>query len=179
MSTAAVTADNRWALISGGVATLLFGIAAVFWPGLTLTILIYLFSAWVLISGIANIIAGFGAVGRGDSWFLTLILGALEAGVGVYLLRHPHVAFHTLILLIGFTLIVAGLVECVVVYFGEKAGSKLASVSYLSGFLGIVAGIIILFASPAHGVAFVWLLGLYAIIVGTLQIAALSDRALK
>jgi len=176
MSTAAVTRDNWWALVLGGVATLLFGIAAVFWPGLTVLVLIYLFSAYVLINGIANVVAGLGIVGTVDTWFLTILLGAFEIGVGVYLLRHTSVAFHTLILLIGFVLIASGLIEAVVVYFSEKAGSKFASTSYISGLLGLVAGIVILFTKSGHGVDFVWLLGVYAIVVGTLQIASLQER---
>ncbi len=58
MSTASVTKENWWALVSGGVATLIFGVAAVFWPGITLLVLLYLFSAYALISGVVNISAG-------------------------------------------------------------------------------------------------------------------------
>jgi uncharacterized membrane protein HdeD (DUF308 family) len=179
MSTASVTRDNWWALVLGGLATLVLGVAVVFWPGLTLTTLLYLFSAFVLAVGVFDVFAGLGTVGSADTWFLPVLLGAFELGVGVYLLRHPGVKFSTFILLIGFTLIARGIVEAVGSYFNVLTGVKSQALSYLCGLAALVAGIIILFSKESGGTSFVWLLGLYAIVVGTLQIAALSDRAKK
>jgi uncharacterized membrane protein HdeD (DUF308 family) len=175
MSTASVTKDNWWALVLGGVATIIFGVAAVFWPGLTLLTLLYLFSAYALISGVVNLMAGLSTVGVANSWFLPLILGAFELGVGVYLLRHTAVKFSTFVILIGFVLIARGVIEAVTSYF-LSAGltARAQALSYLSGLGALVAGIVILFAKQAQGVSFVWILGLYAIIVGVIQIASLS-----
>ena len=74
MSTASVTKENWWALVLGGLVTLIFGVAAVFWPGITLLVLLYLFSAYVLVSGVLDISAGLGTVGVVDTWFLKLEL---------------------------------------------------------------------------------------------------------
>lgn len=175
MSTANVTKESWGALVLGGVATLIFGVAVVFWPGLTLLALLYIFSAYALISGAVNILAGLSTVGRADSWFLPVALGAFEVGVGVYLLRHTAVKFSTFILLIGFTLIASGIVEAVNAYYGSsRAAAKTVALSYLSGLGALVAGIVILFAKQSQGVSFVWILGLYAIVVGTIQIAELA-----
>lgn len=176
MSTASVTKDNWWALVLGGVATVTFGIAAVFWPGLTLLTLLYLFSAFALVSGVVNILAGLSTVDGVDTWFLPVVLGAFEVGVGVYLLQHTAVAFNTFILLIGFTLIANGVIGAVSSYFNGAATAKAAALAYLTGLGALVAGIVILFAKESNDVGFVWVLGLYAIIVGTLQLAALADR---
>jgi len=174
MSTASVTKENWWALVLGGVATLIFGVAAVFWPGLTLLVLLYLFSAYVLVSGVVNILAGLGTVGRVETWFLPVALGAFELGVGVYLLRHTAVAFESFIIMIGFVLIARGIIEAVGIYFNTRAGAKAQVMSYVSGLGALVAGIVILFAKQAQGVSFVWILGLYAIVVGTIHIAELA-----
>ncbi|MEK7059827.1 MAG: DUF308 domain-containing protein [Patescibacteria group bacterium] len=174
MSTATVTKDNWGAMVLGGVATIIFGVAAVFWPGLTLLVLLYLFSAYALVSGVVNVMAGLGTIGRADAWFLPVALGAFELGVGIYLLRHVTVTFSLMVLLIGFTLIARGVVETVSAYFNSRASDKARTMSYVNGLAALVAGIAVLFAEPAHGVAFVWILGLYAIVVGTIQIAELS-----
>ena len=179
MSAVSVTRDNWWALVLGGVATLLFGLAAVFWPGLTLHVLLYLFSAFVLIVGVVDALTGLGTIGGSDTWFLPSALGAFELGVGIYLVRHTSVKFSTFVALIGFTLIVRGVIEAVSAYFGAVAGAKAQALSYLSGLVALVAGIIILFAKQAHGVSFVWLLGTYAIVSGIFQVAALSNRPQK
>ncbi|HET9098538.1 MAG TPA: DUF308 domain-containing protein [Candidatus Saccharimonadales bacterium] len=176
MSSASVTRDNWWALVLGGVVTLIFGVAAVFWPGLTMTTLLYLFSAYVLISGVLDVTAGLSNVGVADTWFLPIVLGAFEIGVGVYLLRHPGVKFETFILLIGFTLIARGVIEAASSYFAPIVAAKARALNYLSGLGALVAGIVILFAKHSGGVSFVWILGLYAIVVGTLQLSAVSER---
>jgi uncharacterized membrane protein HdeD (DUF308 family) len=177
MSTASITKDNWWALVSGGVATLVFGVAAVFWPGITLLVLLYAFSAYVLVDGVVNISAGLSTLGQVDSWFLPVALGLFELGVGVYLLRHTAVKFATFVILIGFVLIVRGIVEAVGAYYNSRATTKAQALSYLSGVGTLVAGIVILFvAKEAQGVDFVWILGLYGIGVGTLQIAALAEK---
>jgi len=177
MSTASVTKENWWALLSGGVATLIFGVAAVFWPGITLLVLLYLFSAYALVSGVVNISAGLGTLGQADSWFLPVALGLFELGVGVYLLRHTAVKFATFIILIGFVLIARGIIEAIGAYYDTKASTKVQALSYLSGIGALVAGVVILFvAKQSQGVDFVWILGLYGIGVGTLQIAALAEK---
>lgn len=179
MSAASVTTNNWWALVSGGVAAIIFGVIAVFWPGLTLLVLLYLFSAWVLISGLVDVMRGLSTVSMTESWFLAVVLGAFEVGVGVYLLRHTAVKFSTFVILIGVTLIARGVIEAVESYFNSLVTTKDRALMYLNGLAGLVAGIVILFAKARQGVAFVWILGSYAIVVGILQVATLSNKTLK
>lgn len=167
-------ADYWWALTFKGILAVLFGIAAVFWPGLTILTLLYLFGAYILIAGIIDIIHGVGGLFQRTSWFLVLLLGFLELGVGVYLLRHPGVTFTTLILLIGFMLIVRGVFEGVAA-FGDNNSNTNRMLMLFSSVIAIVVGIILLFQPASGGVAFVWLLGLYALIAGPLLIAVSLD----
>jgi len=162
------------ALTLQGIAAILFGIAAVFWPGLTLKTLVYLFGAFILVAGIIQLITSLGRVTNADSSILTrvvaVLLGLLELALGVYLLRHPTVTFGTLILLIGFMLIVRGVFEVIGGLF-EEGPSLYRIVMIVVGLLGVLVGVIVLFQPVASGVAFVWLLGLYALIAGPLLIA--------
>ncbi len=169
------TLKDMWgALAFRGIAAILFGIAAVFWPGLTLVTLVYLFGAYVLASGVVNLIIGLTNMGGGSGTFwgriLLLLLGFGELAVGVYLLRHPLVTFTTLILIIGLTLIVRGLFELFSGIFGE-GGSTYRTVNVIGGLLSALVGVILLFQPASAGVAFVWILGLYALITGPLLIA--------
>lgn len=166
------------ALALRGVVTLLFGIAAVFWPGITLVTLLYLFSAFILVNGIITFVLGLtNAYNEGETFFgrvLSILLGVLEIGVGVYLLRHVGIAFTTFILLIGLILIVRGVFEFFAAIFEEgSAMSKTATL--ILGLITAIAGIIILFQPEAGGVAFVWILGIYALIAGPLMIALAMD----
>lgn len=159
-----------WLLLIQGIVAVFFGLASIFWPGLTLTALVYLFSAFVLAWGIVEIIYGFLGVGRRHSWWLTLVFGIAGLGAGIYLVRHPQVSFTALILIIGLLLIGRGILDIVSIFL-EKQGSTHKALSAIIGVAAVGAGIIILFQPVSGGVAFVWVLGLYAFIYGALTIA--------
>lgn len=103
-----------------------------------------------------------------------LLFGILQVGVGIYLLRHPTVSFATLVLLIGFTLIIRGVFDIVSGLFDEGS-SMYKAVMIIGGILAGLAGILVLFQPAKAGVAFVWILGVYALIVGPLTIALAMD----
>lgn len=64
------------ASITGGLLTLLLGLVALFWPGLTATVLVYLVGAWALIFGVIEVFGGV-TIGAGSP------AGALATGVGL------------------------------------------------------------------------------------------------
>ena len=170
------TKDLWGVVLFRGIAALLFGIAAVFWPGITLVTLVYLFSAYVLASGLITLVSSL--VSSDETWtsrLLLMVVAVIEIGVGVYLLRHPTVTFATLILLIGFVLIIRGVIDVVGGLFvsGISATHKLITIA--GGALAAIVGVVMLFQPAASGVAFVWILGLYALIVGPLLIALSLD----
>jgi uncharacterized membrane protein HdeD (DUF308 family) len=159
-----------WALTLRGIVAILFGIAAVFWPGLTLVTLLYIFAAWILVDGIVQIVSGIGRLGSNQLGFLSIVIGLIELGVGIYLLRHPGVSFATLILLIGFMLIVDGVIEAVASLTSRDSGNH-KTIAVIVSVAAVLAGILILFQPARSGVAFVWILGLYALISGSMMIA--------
>lgn len=165
---------NWWGLTIRGIVAILFGIAAIFWPHLTLSVLVMLFSVWVLVDGIVRIVTGLVGIGHTRHWFLTLIMGLVELGVGVYLIRHPLVTFTTLILLIGFTLIILGVIE-VVTAFTTVESMTYKTLAVIWGLVAALAGIVLLFQPEKSGVAFVWILGLFALISGPVLIANSLD----
>jgi uncharacterized membrane protein HdeD (DUF308 family) len=163
------------ALLLRGIFAILFGIAAVFWPGLTIVTFVYLFGAYMIATGLINEIVGLTNVGQagGSFWarISLIILGILEIGVGVYLFRHPHVAFTTLIILIGAILIIWALFDLFAGVFSDTYSAGHRVVLILGGFITGLAGVIMLFQPAKGGLAFVWVLGLYALITGPLTIA--------
>lgn len=163
-----VVNDLWWLGLMQSVLAVFFGIAAVFWPGLTLTVLVYLFSAFVLAWGVIEIVHALMSIGRRDTWWLTLIFGLLGLIVGVYLVRHPNVSFATLVLLIGATFIVRGVFD-VVGTFLDRRSTTHRILWLIAGLAGLAAGIYILMQPIAGGVAFVWVVGLYALVYGIIS----------
>jgi len=168
------TSGDWWVLTLRGIVSILFGIAAVFWPGLTLVTLVYLFSAYILVLGIVGIVHSLGSIGTKSTWILTLLLGFLQIAVGVYLLRHLNVSYSALVLIVGFIFIVQGVLDGVGAFAEDiMAGQRMLLV--IAAILSLLAGIVVL-AYPVHsGLAIVWVIGLYALISGPMQIALSID----
>src|SRR5215510_4512129 len=72
-----------WALTLRGAIAILFGLAAFFWPGVTLFALVLLFGAYAFVDGIANIIMGIKEYGARERWWGTLLAGIVSVGAGI------------------------------------------------------------------------------------------------
>lgn len=169
-----VSARNSFAglLVAQGVLAVLFGIAALFWPGLTATVFIGLFGVFALVWGLILLISSFLGMGRKSLWWLETLLALLLVGLGVFLLRNPEVTGAVVILLVGFTLIAKGIADAITGIFSrdeDVADNKWLFV--LEGILGVVLGVVVLVHPVASGLVFVWALGLYAVLYGALTVA--------
>src|SRR5476651_951657 len=102
-----------WLLLLRGLALLLVGFFALAWPGLTLYSFVFGFAVYILIVGVLNLVTTLSSLGRLPLWFLSLVLAALEVGVGTYALRHLAMAATTLVLLVGLVLVVRGILEVI------------------------------------------------------------------
>ena len=167
--------DLWWEMTLRGIVALLFGAAAIFWPHLTLATLVLLFSIFILISGILELLSGLTSMGKGTRWYLRVVIGILELGVGVYLVRHQAVAFNTFILLVGFILILRGVIEAVASLLDESLTVAQKTINFIMGLVAFVVGIVILQEPQKNGVAFVWVLGIFAFVTGILDIAMAVD----
>ena len=129
----------------------------------------------MLVWGVVSTVKGFIDLTSGTAmWWLSLIFGFLGIGVGVYLVRHPLASFATLVLIIGFTFIVRGIIDIVGGFTsGQTPSGRI--LSFLAGALGVLAGVFMLTQPAEAGVAFVWVLGLYSLLVGPLLIALAVD----
>lgn len=162
------------ALTVRGVAAILFGLVALFWPGLTLVTLVYVFSAFLLVSGLIGMIMSIVTIRSNKYWFMDLLLSFLELGIGVYLVRHITVTLATFILLVGISFVVRGVVEIVRAFVDASASNHRVLLG-LGGLVSLIAGVVVLRQPVAGGIAFVWVLGLYALISGPLMIALASE----
>lgn len=163
--------QQLWALwLVRSVALIVFGIFAVVWPGITLALISVAFALFLIVAGIADVITGLVTIGKRSLWFLTLLLGVLEAGVGVYLLRHDLLELAVFIALVGLAFIVKGILEVVAAFDQPHTGGQ-KTMMVLLGVLGVIVGVIILAHPASGGLAFIWALGLYGILAGAVGIA--------
>src|SRR3712207_5508305 len=105
-----VALGNWWALAARGVVAVLFGLAALIWPGLTLAALIVLFGAYAVVDGVFAIVAGFRSV-DGTRRALLLAEGILGVLAGLVALLWPGVAAVFLLYVVAFWAIFGGLLR--------------------------------------------------------------------
>lgn len=159
-----------WLLLLEGLILLAFGFVAIIYPGLTLYILALAFGIAFLATGVIDLIHGFMGILQKPLWFLTLLLGILEIAVGAYLLSNPLITLGAFILVAGFLLLFRGIFELILA-FSPHHGDQSRALVLISAVLGILAGIIILRYPVYSGVAFSWVMGVYALVAGGVLVA--------
>ena len=148
---------------------MLFGLAALIWPGLTLAVLIILYGAYALVDGVFAIVAGLRA-GSGTRRWLLLAEGALGILTGLIAIFWPGVSAVVLLYIIAFWAIFGGLLRIVGAVLLRREIDNEWTMA-LSGVLWVLLGIV-LFALPGAGLlSLAWLIGIFALGAGITLIA--------
>jgi uncharacterized membrane protein HdeD (DUF308 family) len=161
-----------------GVVSIVAGVLALAWPGRTLVVLAVLFGIELIVWGIYRLV---GAIAFGDesggARVLWAIMGVLSLLIGFYSLRHIVITLLSLGLLLGVFWLVDG-VSLVVSSLDHRGGPS-RGLSLLSGILGIIAGLILLFWPGLSLLTLAVLAGIWLIVVGVTQLSlALQLRRL-
>ncbi|MBP9813177.1 DUF308 domain-containing protein [Candidatus Saccharibacteria bacterium] len=168
------TSKNAWwTLVIGGLISVVFGFVAMIWPGITVGVLALLLAVFLGVYGVLDIVRSLKKFKDSFlSGFLTLVLGLLEVGVSVFLLSNvgSGLAIATLALLVAISFIVRGVIGMVLAF--DSASST--GTRWLNGGVGalaIIAGLVIVWYPVSGTLAWIWVVGLFAIIGGAFEIA--------
>jgi uncharacterized membrane protein HdeD (DUF308 family) len=162
-----IASNLWWLLVVSSIASIIFGTVALLMPGLTIALLVEMFAGLILIIGIVQIIHGFAFVGMDKSVWITLSLGILLSAMGTYLILHPVISIVAFVVVATWILLVDGIMKIII---GMLSLNHKASWIF-SGILGIIAGIVIFIYPGAGTLAFVWVLGAYALINGIIMLS--------
>jgi uncharacterized membrane protein HdeD (DUF308 family) len=173
----ATLSRNWWVLLVRGIAAILFGIAALIWPGLALVTLVLLFAAYAFVDGIFTII--FALQHRNQPrWWVTLIEGIIGVIAGIAAFLWPDMASFVLLNFIAFWAILTGIMEIILaIRLREEIQGEFWM--GLGGLLSILFGVLILLFPGAGALSIVWMIAAYAIVFGViLVILAFRVRSL-
>lgn len=155
-----------WVYAVRGVAAILFGTAALVWPGPTLAVLVYLFGAFAFVDGITMLVA----LARGDvlarrhAW-ATGLMGVLGIVFAVATLFWPGITALTLLYLVAIWAISTGMLGIVAaIEFRREMDGEIWMI--LSGVLSIVFGSLLVVFPGTGLVSLMWLVGFFAIASG-------------
>lgn len=164
------------ALLSG-VLSVILGVMVLFWPGPTLVVAAALFGAYLLISGIAQVVFAFSLHTSAGGRILLFISGAASLILAILAFRHFGEGYALLLLAIWIAIgfIFRG-VATTATALGEP-GLPGRGWNIFFGLVSILAGIIVL-AYPFSSLAtLVLVVGIWLIIIGVFEvIAAFSIR---
>jgi uncharacterized membrane protein HdeD (DUF308 family) len=174
----AIATRNWWMLALRGVAAIIFGLIAWIWPGLTLSVLVLLFAAYVFIDGVVALVAAVrGAVGPGR-WLPQLIEGIVGVGAGIVAVVWPGLTALALLYVIAVWAMVTGVIEILAaIELRREIDNEL--LLGLAGLASVVFGILLIIFPGTGALTVTWLIGSYAILFGALLVGlALRLRSL-
>lgn len=157
---------NNWDMVLvRGIVAVLFGIATLFLPGITLIVLVALFGGYALVDGVISVIIAIKDRQEYNNWWLLLLSGLVSIAAGVITFARPDIATVSLFYVIVGWAIASGVLEIILaIQLRKEIEGEWLMV--LSGILSIALGIL-LATQPAVGLLTVlWMIGGYGIVGG-------------
>ncbi|HEY1716282.1 MAG TPA: DUF308 domain-containing protein [Solirubrobacteraceae bacterium] len=155
-----------WVPLLVGVVNLIAALVVLIEPHNSLVAIAVVLGIYLLLAGIALIVAGFARPDPSRGW-LTFALGALAVIAGIFVIVRPGSAVHGVRIVFGIYLVLAGALQLGLAVFA--VGDRLGAV--LRGALDLVGGLVFLFAPKLGLAALALFVGVYLILRGAVEIA--------
>ena len=157
---------NWWLVIARGLLALLFGLAAIVWPHITMTVLVLLFGAFAVVHGVLALLALFDRIRYERRWMLVLE-GGTSIIVGLIAFIWPNITALALLYVIAAWAILTGLFVLVAAielhaFFGDLW------LLGLSGIASLAFGVAIAIWPGVGAMAMLSIIAAFAIIYGVL-----------
>lgn len=154
---------NWWAFVLRGILAILFGLVALFLPGVTMLSLVLVFAAYAIADGILAIVASVRAAKEGQRWGYLVFEGVVDIVAGLAAAAWPGLTVVVFVaLLAAWALLTGG--------FMLAAGMRFDGQGRLWLIVGAIASIaygLLLIVAPIVGaVVLTWWIGAYAIVFG-------------
>ncbi|HUX89024.1 MAG TPA: DUF308 domain-containing protein [Chloroflexota bacterium] len=162
MALEAQEVNSWWVYAAVGVISILFGLAAIFWPVHTVYVLIVLFGAFTIIDGILRLVGMFRAIGAHRPWWPSLLIGILDIAAGLFILAYPGVTAVFLLYVIAFWAILVGITEI----FASLATARFLLL--VVGIISVVFGFVLLGNPAAGALGLIVVIGVFAIVRGVI-----------
>jgi len=162
-----------WMFVLAGLVSVVFGFVAVIWPHLTVGVLALLLAVFIGINGVVDLSRSMRKmVHSAFAGMLRALLGLLEVGVSVYLLRHigSGLAIATLALFIAISFVTRGVIGIVLAY-DAKVSDSVRMYHFVTGGLAVLAGLVVAWYPGPATLTWVWVVGFFALVNGAMEIA--------
>jgi uncharacterized membrane protein HdeD (DUF308 family) len=158
-----------WVVLVRGLLGIAFGIIAFVWPGITLLVLVTFFGAYMLVDGIFALVQAVQFRHERERWPMLLLEGIIGIAIGIVSFLLPGITALAWLYTIAAWAIVTGILEIVAAIRLRRLIQN-EWFLILTGVLSIVLGVALAALPLAGLLAWVWLIGTYAIVFGILLI---------
>ncbi|OLT21153.1 hypothetical protein BJF78_08860 [Pseudonocardia sp. CNS-139] len=115
-----------WQIVQG-VVSVIAGVIALAWPGVTALALLFIVAFWAIVLGIAEVVQSFTARRDGSgTWGWALAAGVVNVIFGVVLLVWPVTGILALVWLVGIFMLIAGVATIVWAFRARSAVQEMA-----------------------------------------------------
>jgi len=156
-----------WLVLMSGILNLIVGILLLTNPGKTTIALVWTLGLFWLIQGIFTLVAMFE---DHSAWGWKLFMGIIGILAGIMVMRHPIASAVTipmfLVLILGIQGLISGVISLILAFKGGGWGAGIL------GALSVIFGIILImnYASLAAVVTLIWVVAIFAVVGGIVQI---------
>jgi uncharacterized membrane protein HdeD (DUF308 family) len=153
-----------------GMLNLILGVVVLAWPGISILVAAVLFGAFLVISGIAQVVAAFALDASASSRVLLFISGALSVVLGVLAFRHFGEGYALLLLAIwiGVGFIFQGVAEAAMAISHPLMPARGGHI--FLGILTVIAGVVVLGWPFDSIVVLAIVAGAWLVVIGITQI---------
>ena len=169
MGRSAMLARHWWVFLLRGIVAIVFAAAALLLPFTTLGSLILVLGIYLLVDGVAAIVAGFRAASNHGKWALLLLEGVVDIIAGLFALAMPALTLLVVILMLAAWSVVSGVLLLVSAF--NLHGGHGRWLMALAAIASIVWGVLLYVFPIAGSLVLTWWLGGYALAFGIMLIA--------
>lgn len=152
-----------------GVLAIIFGLVAIFLPGVTLSALGVYFAFTILIGGISLIVGAFRLKKYNQNWYFLLPEGIIGLLLGFLILSRPEVVATFFVAVIGIWALIIGII-LIISFFRNRRANFTKTIMLLVGILSVITGGIIIFNPFESTQTVTILIGIYALIYGLFSV---------
>lgn len=158
-----------WAMALRSALAIVFGVVALIFTGATLLALVYVFGAFVLLSGLLEIVAAVRAGEAHRRWGWLAVAGIVGVVAGIVSFVWPGITALAFVYVVAAWALISGVAE---IAFALAWPDTLAHpwLAALSGALSVLFGFLLAVWPRSGAITLTWLLGIYAVAYGVVAL---------
>lgn len=157
-------AKHWWAILIRGIVALLFAFSAFLATGFTLKLLLIFLGVYLLLDGLFAVIGALAATDH-KNWWVLLFEGIVSIIAGIFVFAWPSLSLLILVYIVAVWAIITGIFEFLASLIATWASAGKIFLG-LTGVLSVILGIVIFMYPGISITAAIWLMGIYAFLIG-------------